>query len=490
MANLPAGYASLRFGRKTIDFYAVAGEVVGSDPRARAEERRIQDLDGARHTLRLMDKGYRLEPGDTASVLRLQPGPERRSRPVAVASPSARSWTRTHPGAPALLSRAGVSRNLNWALTMALFALAALAIVWPYLHAFLIEIAPGRLADLPAPNVFALAAAYAPGLEAFRWSQAAAPLAMLLDAAGPGLAGQAGIIAFAAIVAAGAVVVYAARSWRLFWAPIFVAVVVAGAIGLDGSAGAEGPALAALGASALLFVIGGVINRLRDEIRLDRRIALLADHLVSQTPGEHVRASRLPDSVVQRAGAGAIAASALREPAQVADTVPAAAVEADQRAEAVQTADAVETTHAVEATAPGEVAEPVLPAAEAADANDSAFAGPGAADVSAHAPDDVIEADGFVDRDLKVHAAPQAPADAESVEEARLRDDPRYAARAIVLPAPPPMAPPQAAAEAPAASVASVPPVPAHAGTVAQTDAGEPAEAEGGEAGPTPPAAT
>jgi len=102
MATLPTAYASLRFGRKTIDFYAVTGEVVGSDPRARAEERRIQDLDGARHTLRLMDKGYRLEPGDSASVLRLQPGPERRSRPVAVASPSAQSWSRTHPGDAAL----------------------------------------------------------------------------------------------------------------------------------------------------------------------------------------------------------------------------------------------------------------------------------------------------------------------------------------------------------------------------------------------------
>lgn len=477
MANLPAGYASLRFGRKTIDFYAVAGEVVGSDPRARAEERRIQDLDGARHTLRLMDKGYRLEPGDAASVLRLQPGPERRSRPVAVASPSARSWTRTHPGAPALLSRAGVSRNLNWALTMALFALAALAIVWPYLHAFLIEIAPGRLADLPAPNVFALAGASAPGLEAFRWSQAAAPLAVLLDAAGPGLAGQAGLIAFAAIVAAGAVVVYAARSWRLLWAPVFVAVAAAGAIGIDGSAGAEGPALAALGACALLFVIGGVINRSRDEIRLDRRIALLADHLVSQTPSEHVRASRLPDAMADRIGAGAIAASALREPAQDADGV-------------APPASAAETTHAVEATAPAEAAEPVRPAAELDPVNDPAPAGPEEADLGSYGPDDVIEADGFVDRGLNAQAAPVAPADAESVEEARLRDDPRYAARAIVLPAPPPMAPPHAGAVAPAAALPSTLSAPAPAGTALQAVASEPAEAEGGETAPTPPAAS
>lgn len=256
MATLPTAYASLRFGRKTIDFYAVSGEVVGSDPRARAEERRIQDLDGARHTLRLMEKGYRLEPGDSASVLRLQPGPERRSRPVAVASPSAQSWSRTHPGVPALLSRAGVSRSVNWWLTMALFALAALAIVWPYLHAFLVELVPGRIAALPVPDLFALAEARVPGLDTFRWSEAAGGLAPLLEAAGPGLAGQAGLIAFAAIAAGFAALVYAARSWRLVWAPVFVALAVVGAIGLDGPAGAEGPALAALGIAALLFVVG------------------------------------------------------------------------------------------------------------------------------------------------------------------------------------------------------------------------------------------
>ena len=37
MANLPTAYASQHFGRKTLDFYAAAGEVSGSDPRARAD---------------------------------------------------------------------------------------------------------------------------------------------------------------------------------------------------------------------------------------------------------------------------------------------------------------------------------------------------------------------------------------------------------------------------------------------------------------------
>jgi hypothetical protein len=454
MATLPTAYASLRFGRKTIDFYAVTGEVVGSDPRARAEERRIQDLDGARHTLRLMEKGYRLEPGDSASVLRLQPGPERRSRPVAVASPSAQSWSRTHPGVPALLSRAGVSRSVNWWLTMALFALAALAIVWPYLHAFLVELAPGRIAALPAPDLFALAAANVPGLDAFRWSEAAGGLTLLLEAAGPALAEQTGMIVFAGLVAGFAMLAYGARSWRLVWAPVFVALAVLGAMGLDGAANAQGPALAALGAAALLFILGGVFNRLRDEARLDKRIALLAEHLVSQTPVEHVRASRLPEGAASAIAASTITSSALREPA-------------DETAPEAETAEAEPAEAAAAETAP----EP------AADAVDEAQA------VSDEA--DAIEADGFVDPELNVEteaAAPEtAPADADSIEEARLRDDPRYAARAIVLPAPPPMPRPETGA-APAFAA------PADGGADAVSGEAESGEAQADESGNAAPA--
>lgn len=469
MATLPTAYASLRFGRKTIDFYAVTGEVVGSDPRARAEERRIQDLDGARHTLRLMEKGYRLEPGDSASVLRLQPGPERRSRPVAVASPSAQSWSRTHPGVPALLSRAGVSRSVNWWLTMALFALAALVLVWPYLHAFLVELAPGRIGALPAPDLFALAAANVPGLDAFRWSEAAGGLTLLLESAGPGLAEQTGMIVFAGLVAGFAMLAYGARSWRLVWAPVFVALAVLGAMGLDGAANAQGPALAALGAAALLFIVGGLFNRLRDEARLDKRIALLAEHLVSQTPVEHVRASRLPEGAASAVAASTITSSALREPAEPAE--PEAAADAP-----AETAPAAETAEAepVEAAA-AETSDETAPE-PAADAADEAQA------VSDEA--DAIEADGFVDPDLSVEteaAVASAPADADSIEEARLRDDPRYAARAIVLPAPPPMPRPETGA-APAFAA------PAGGGADAVSGEAESGEAQADESGNAAPA--
>lgn len=459
MATLPTAYASLRFGRKTIDFYAVTGEVVGSDPRARAEERRIQDLDGARHTLRLMEKSYRLEPGDSASVLRLQPGPERRSRPVAVASSSAQSWSRTHPGVAALLSRAGVSRSVNWWLTMALFALAALAIVWPYLHTFLVELAPGRIAALPAPDLFALAAAAVPGLDTFRWSDAAGGLTPLLEAAAPGLGSQTGMIAFAAIVSAFAVLAYAARSWRLVWAPVFVALAVAGAVGLNGPAGAEGHALAALGAAALLFVAGGMINRLRDEARLDRRIALLADHLVSQTPVEHVRASRLPEGAA--IAASTITSSSLRDPAEPAEAEAAADAPVETAPEAGP-AEAEQAEAAAAETAP----EPSADEAQAeTPASQAIFDGEA----------DSIEADGFVDPQLSGAASapvPEAaPADADSIEEARLRDDPRYAARAIVLPAPPPMPRPEAGA------------APAFAAPAAADAASGDADASGAESG-------
>ena len=84
MANLPTAYASQNFGRKTLDFYAASGEVSGSDPRARADERSLTDYDGAKHTVRVMDRNFALEAGDQASVLRMQTGPSQRSRPVAL----------------------------------------------------------------------------------------------------------------------------------------------------------------------------------------------------------------------------------------------------------------------------------------------------------------------------------------------------------------------------------------------------------------------
>ena len=51
---------------------------------------------------------------------------------------------------------------MNWALTMALFALAALVVVWPYLRAFLVEIDPAVFERAPQFDIFALTASAAP----------------------------------------------------------------------------------------------------------------------------------------------------------------------------------------------------------------------------------------------------------------------------------------------------------------------------------------
>lgn len=415
MANLPTAYASQRFGNKTLDFYAAAGEVTGSDPRARADERRLEDIDGARHTVRLMEAKFDLKPGEQASVLRLQPGPARRSRPVAVVNHTSGGWTRTHPGASALLSRAGIARNVNWALTMTLFALVALACVWPYMIAFLAEIAPGALSAVPAPDVFALAASAAPGLAGFSFAEFAAPLAGALDAVRPGLGAIAPGLVFAAAAVAGALVVFAARSWRLLWAPLYVAALGVGALGFGGPAEAIAPALAGLGLAAGVFLIGGAWNRIGDAMRLEARIALLADHLQTNAPEETVGSSAEP------AEAPCEPAPETGAPDALVDERTAVAVAASLRS---LDADAVEAVPVEAEPVEVEPMEAEAIKAEAAPATEGEAERP-----------DTPERTGL---------------DAEEAE--RLRTDPRYAARAIILPPPPPMpGPSRADAPEPAA---------------------------------------
>jgi hypothetical protein len=314
MASLPTAYASQRFGRKSLDYYAAAGDVIGADPRARADERRLQDLEGARHTLRLMERGFRLDQGDHASVLRMQPGPARRSRPVAVVNHTTGAWSRTHPGVTGLLARAGIARALNWALTLGLFALAALAIVWPYLRTFLVEIDPSTFSRAPQFDVFALTAAAIPGLADWRLADMLAPFTASIQQLAPMLAGLESTIAFGVAAFLAAIMVYTLRSWRLIWAPLFVGAAGAGALGFDGAAGAVGPALGALAIGVAVFILGGVINRVRDAARLERRIAVLADHVLRNAPEEMVAGAVEPDSErYEDVGpAAAMAASAYR----------------------------------------------------------------------------------------------------------------------------------------------------------------------------------
>ena len=525
MANLPTAYASQRFGRKTLDFYAVEGEVVGADPRARSDERRLEDIDGARHAVRLMEKGFELEPGQAATVLRMQPGPARRSRPVAVVNHTASSWCRTHPGAEGLLARAGVSRTLNWTLTMMLFALAAIALVWPFLRAFLVEVDAGLFGASPDFNLADLAVAALPALSGWNFSEAVAPVTAPLVAAAPAFASFADMLVFGAGVILATIGVYTLRSWRLLWAPFFVGALGAVSLGYGGVAGMVEPALSGLGMAAAVFLLGGLINRIRDGARLEARIAVLCDHLLRQGPQDAV-VPALTDEPVEQvepeadvedaipAVAATAAAASLRESdagdvdAQAvpveADDLEAVVEEAaaaersvledieaievetvdaeDAQDEAGDSADALveegsvqeveaptDTSSAPAAETPAHAQSETGPEVEAVtQAQDDAVveteietevevegSGPAAeAEAGPTAATDVTETeiDGEARDQIETRepepadlSADTTPAGLDPEEAERLRNDPRYASRAIVLPPPPPMPAPASA---------------------------------------------
>ncbi len=504
MANLPTAYASQRFGRKTLDFYAVEGDVVGADPRARGDERRLEDIDGARHTVRLMEKGFELEPGQTATVLRMQPGPARRSRPVAVVNHTASGWCRTHPGAEGLLARAGVSRTLNWALTMLLFAIAAMALVWPFLRAFLVEVDAGLFGASPDFNVADLAVAALPALSGWSFSDIVAPVTGPLVAAVPALSGFADMLVFGAGVLVATIGVYTLRSWRLLWAPLFVGALGAVSLGYGGVSGMVEPALSGLGLAATVFVLGGLINRIRDGARLEARIAVLCDHLLRQGPQDAVVPASTDEAVkpvepdteaedaVPTVAATVAAAASLREPE--ADELDAQAVPVEaEESEAVAERSVLEDIEAIEVeTVDAEAAEEpsvedVEPQSELSPADQTAAEADGQSDIEpevasdAQAEDDAVAetAAGAEEDTSDAEIMPDATADADVTEaeidddaqasietrepepadlsadttpagldpeEAeRLRTDPRYASRAIVLPPPPPMPSPSSA---------------------------------------------
>jgi hypothetical protein len=478
MANLPTAYASQRFGNKALDFYSAAGEVIGADPRARADERRLQDFDGARHTVRVTQEKLPLEPGDQASVLRLQPGPSRRSRPVAVVNHSRGGWTRTHPGANALLSRAGIARNVNWALTVTLFTLAALVCVWPYMVAFLAELAPGALAGVPAFNVFSLATTALPGL-ATSWSlaDASAPLAGLLAALNPELAGLAPAVAFGAASLLGAVLVFSSRSWRLLWAPLFVAALGAGAMGFGGAEQALSPALSGLAIAAGVFIIGGAWNRISDAVRLESRIALLADHLLTNAPEETVSynqdAVEAQDTAVEPAAETSPESES--EPQSEPESQPQPQPQPEPETVVRETsADALVDERTAVAVAASLRSidgqdEPASGAGEAEPDGDTAANPDAEAGIAAEAQGaeadagqpEATEAETSSGEPLVAQAVEADAGEAERAdtlvgagidadEDERLRTDPRYASRAILLPPPPPMpAPSRAPIEAP-----------------------------------------
>lgn len=450
MANLPTAHASQTFGRKPVDFYAAPGQVVGSDPRARANERRIQDVDGARHAVRLADKSTPLAPGDLAAVLRVQPGPSRKSRPVAVINYSDRSWTRTEPDAGAVLAKAGVARNMNWVLSVFVLVAAMLVILWPELRAFAVEFFPVTFDMLPGFDVFAAATGALPDLAGWRIEDSFAALIGGLETAVPALSGYGATLVFAAGAALGAIVTFSARSWRLLWLPILIGLIGAGAIGLAGARDAVIPALIALGATTLLFLAGGAINRARDVWRLEQRISRLADHLLRHPPEEmvvpagaaaHRSGEAMEDEAVTASEepAGANEDTAAETPSEA--EVPAPAGRSATAAAAAAAAQTARSTGALPEQGEYRAANSESESEPEIEAEAEAEAAPEPADADeTSAPDSFVsgaEADGPYSP-VEPQAAQPGLEQAEA-EPAPAAEDPRHSARDISLPPPPPM---------------------------------------------------
>ena len=145
MSLLPTAHAGQAYGARRIDFFTISGEIRQAD----GASGQLRDDDGMDHDVRLAEASNALTPGDSATILRVQAGPNRRSRPAALINHTRETWVRTTPDATTLLARSGVTRGFNWWLSVLLLALTALAAVWPLLHAFLTEMNGGMMAGIP-----------------------------------------------------------------------------------------------------------------------------------------------------------------------------------------------------------------------------------------------------------------------------------------------------------------------------------------------------
>lgn len=376
MSLLPTAHAGQSFGARRIDFYTVSGEVSASDDGTG----RVTDTDGMAHDVHLLERSNALAPGDTASVLRVQAGPNRRSRPAAIVNHTRGTWMRASPDATGLLARSGVTRGFNWWLSVLALALVAIAAVWPAIHGFLTEVNGNLMASIPAFDVYAEIAAFLPGLSGWRL-ETALPAGLLDGLASLDFIPMDQLTEWGIGIGAGllALLSFLGRSWRLVYIPALAALALAtGAI-----LGAALPTLAVIGGSLLLFMLGGLINRVRDGGRFNARVARLAEHALRNPPQEGVRTSDTSDATK----AGVIASAAIAaatataegsdEPAaaEVSDAPTEASAETESAPEASNdsssdTPDTVET--AQDEGGSGEVEAPaqddLLPAAPTSDA--------------------------------------------------------------------------------------------------------------------------
>ncbi|WP_417490381.1 hypothetical protein [Maricaulis sp.] len=331
MSLLPTAHAGQSFGSRRIDFITVSGEVSNSD----AGTGRVTDGDGVVHDIRLIERTSALAAGDTATVLRVQSGPSRRSRPVAIINHSRNVWMRAAPDATSILARSGVTRTLNWWLSVLALALVAVAAAWPALHSFLTEVNGAMMTGVPAFDLYAELGARMPGLASWRL-ETALPSGLFDGIAALGVVPmnqltEWGLVTGVAILA---LVTFFARSWRLLYVPALALLcVVSGAILSSPVA-----TLLMIGGSVLLFVIGGFINRVRDGGRFNARVERLAEYVLSHPPEEGVRSSETARaaSIAPEPLAAAVAATAIATASAVAEgDEPAAEAGDDAEPEAV-----------------------------------------------------------------------------------------------------------------------------------------------------------
>lgn len=385
MSLLPTAHAGQAYGARRIDFFTISGEI----KRADGATGQLRDDDGMDHDVRLAEASNALTPGDSATILRVQAGPNRRSRPAALINHTRETWVRTTPDATTLLARSGVTRGLNWWLSVLLLALTALAAVWPLLHAFLTEMNGGMMAGIPAFSILDEVLTIAPGLAGWRL-EASLPTGLLDAIAGLGFVPMDQLTEWGIALGGGvlALIAYLARSWRLLYVPAFAAfAVMAGAI-----FGGVGATLALIGGATLLFLAAGFFNRVRDAGRFNARVERLAGHVLRNPPQESVRGS----------DAGGVAAASAAASTAFAGT---AATGPDDGAE--MAADDAEAAEPADDAANGEAEagpELELPPA-AADGDPSPTAGASAR------PDDAGEAEAVPAGD---ETAGVAAADAET----------------------------------------------------------------------------
>lgn len=331
MSLLPTAHAGQAFGSRRIDFFTVSGQVSQSE----AHTGHVVDHDGMEHDVRLMDETSALAPGDTATVLRVQSGPNRRSRPVAVVNHSRGVWMRAAPDATSLLSRTGVTRTLNWWISVLLLVLVAAASVWPVLHAFLTELSGAMMASVPVFDVYADIAARAPALGSWRL-ETALPSGIFDALAALGFVPMAQLTEWGLALGAAAlsILAFAARSWRLIYVPALAALaILAGAI----MGGADATLYVVAGA-LVVFMLGGLANRIRDGGRFNARVERLSEHVLRNPPQEGVKSG----DAQEQAGAlgAAAAAAAIATAASVADGETNEAVDQQDEDAAAEQAEA------------------------------------------------------------------------------------------------------------------------------------------------------